>query len=319
MQFITNIRQKMIGRKSATWVVAFIVIVLLIVVIGIKQNSEISEEELVKKPQVTVTTPFEFSTEQSVSLLGNVRALSEARITSERSGRVVAVNVRLGQTVTPGQIIATLENASERASVLQAEGVYDSALALSAQNEVGVTQAETSLVNVQNGAVSTLKSTYNIANGIVLSDIDAFFTDPNSRVPGLRIDGRGFTEELNSRRVSLQTSLPSWQNRVNEVSQDSNLEAEIQYSKENVQKIIEIIDTFLIVFDKQDNSTRYTEAELILFQSNFTSLRSTLIGLQTNLDGALTTLQSADESLKRAKLQASGGANSASDAQVKQA
>jgi len=56
-----------------------------------------------------------------VSLVGTVRAVSEAQIQAERGGRVTSVRVKAGDFISAGTIIATLENASEYASLLQAE------------------------------------------------------------------------------------------------------------------------------------------------------------------------------------------------------
>lgn len=294
----------------------------LLIIVGILLSSNDGAVDTVvnpQKPLVTLTTAAEFAGQKELSLVGTARAFREARVTSERAGRVVSVNASLGEYVKAGQVLAILENASERAVVLQAEGVYDAAVAAAVQSEIGVDQAKTNLRTAQNTAVSTFQSAYNITNNVVLNSIDTFFTNPDTTYPGLRISGRGLTAELNAERVAFQTLLSVWQDKSSTISTESDLEAELQLAKENVQRTIAFLDTFLTLFANQDSGSRYTEAELNRFISEFTGLKSTLIGQQSSIDAATAGLSSARESLRRAELASSGGAASAADAQVKQA
>ncbi|MFT7644382.1 MAG: multidrug efflux pump subunit AcrA (membrane-fusion protein) [Candidatus Paceibacteria bacterium] len=315
---ITERLKLFINRKTIHGAVVFLGIVVLIVIL---KGDPIAKNDLVvqQKPIVTLTTPIKYSGGQSISLIGNVRAFSEAEVTSERAGSLTAVNVNLGQQIPAGTILATLENASERASVLQAEGIYDAAVAAAAQSGVGLDEAKNSLKRTQDTAVSAFKSAYNTTNGVVVNSIDSFFANPNSRIPGLRISGRGFTSELNDERVAYQTLLPTWQNQVNVISSNSNLETELGYAKQNVERTINFIDTFLEIFNQHDNSKRYTDTELQGFSNSFTNLRSTLIETQSSLDTSLTGLSSSADGVRRAELAAVGGVISVADAQVKQA
>lgn len=316
-----NITQKLrpwLGRKS----VRGALVVLVIVVFGLvlqSRNAEVASDQEPQLPVVSLTTATEYAGGQTLSVIGTVRAFTEAKVTAERAGRVTSVPVALGQQVAAGTILVTLENASERASVLQAEGVYDAAVAAAAQTNVGVDEAATALKNAKSNAVSTFKSAYNTTNGIVRNSIDTFFADPDARVPGLRIDGRGFTSQLNNERVAYQTLLATWQTKANTISTDSDLNTELAYAKESVQRTINLIDTFLTVFATQDNSSRYSDSELQSFTASFTNLRSNLIAVQSSIDGVEAGLASAADAVRRAELAASGGETSAADAQVKQA
>lgn len=317
MHLITK-AQQLLRQKSVRIMLIALLVVLVLVVVSKKNGPTEAPVEL-KLPVVELTTPTEYAGGQSLSVIGTVRAFSEARITAERSGRVVSVPVSLGQQVAAGTVLATLENAAERAAVLQAEGVHDAAVAAAAQSNVGVDEAATAVLNAENNAVATFKSAYNTTNGIVRNPIDDFFGDPDSNVPGLRIDGRGFTATLNAERVAYQTLLPTWQSKANTISNGSDLETELQYSLELVQRTIDFVDLFLTVFATQEDNGRYSDAELQAFTSEFTTARATLIGLQTSINGALAGLDSAADVERRAALAASGGESSAADAQVKQA
>lgn len=300
---------------------AALVVVVFFVALGIRSTNNVESipDAEQPKPLVEISSANSLNGGEVISLLGTVRAFTEAKITAERGGRVVAVNTKLGARVSAGQTIAVLENASERAAVLQAEGVYEAALAASAQSGVGVTDAENNLRNARNAAVSAGKSAYNTTNGIVLNSVDQFFSSPNGTLPGLRIDGKGFTGTLNQERVAYQALLPSWQSEVNALTINSDLVSGLEKSRANVSRTIVLLDTFLNIFNLQDANGRYSDAELQSFSSSFTTLRSTLLSTQASLDNSITSLQSAEDALSRAKISASGGTSSAADAQIKQA
>lgn len=305
---------KPIVRGAALVLVVFIVAVI----IRVSNSTAVVGSPESTAPQVETTTAGAFSGSQSLSLIGTVRAFTEAEITAERAGRVVRVNTTLGSRVAAGQVIASLENASEQAAVLQAEGVYEAAIAASAQSTVGVTDAENNIRKTKTTAISNMRSAYNTTNGIILNSLDQFFASPNAPLPGLRIDGKGNTMLLNNERVTFQSMLPEWQGRTNTATLNSDLVKELEYSLNNVSRTISMIDTFITVFNSQ-NSSRYTDAELQSFSSSFTSLRATLIGTQSSLTNSISAIQTSEDALARAKISASGGTSSAADAQIKQA
>jgi len=270
-------------------------------------------------PVVDVITAGEFTGATTISLIGTVRAFSEAAVTAERAGRVTSVPVQLGQTVAAGQIIATLENASERASVLQAEGSYEAALAAAAQGDVGTTEAATRLQAAENSLVNTIEGAYSTVNGAILANVDQFFDDPDSSSPTLVISGSGNAGFLIAQRISYRTTLPEWRSAVDALNSTSDYAAAVALAKTNVNKTIALTDRFLATFADQSGSIKYTQAELNGFAATFNGLRATLVQTNGALNAALTNVATAREGVERANLAASGSQNSAADAQVKQA
>lgn len=270
-------------------------------------------------PIVTVSSVASLSGEQELSVIGAVRAFSEAIITAETAARVVSVNATLGQTVPAGFVVATLENASQRAAVLQAEGVYEAAIAASAQSSVGVDEAKTNLVSSQNAAVNTLKNTYTTINGTFRNEIDSFFGNPEAKVPGLKIAGKNQTQFMNNERVAFQTILADWKVESNTIDTNSDLVLTLTETRERVNRTITLVDVFLALFNDEDQDQSYTKAELLGFSTSFTALRSSLQTTVNNINNSISGLESAADSLRRAEIGATGNQSSASDAQIKQA
>ena len=271
-------------------------------------------------PVVSLTTAASYGDTASASIIGTARAVSEAAITPERSGRVGSVNVGLGDFVSAGTIIARLENRAEQAAVLQAEGAYEAALASAAQSGVGVNEAENALVSARREAVSAYQTAYTTANNIVRNSIDQFFANPQGQIPGLRVSGRGYTQELNERRVDLATLLPGWQADAQTLTVDDDLPAALGTAEERTRDVLAMVDIFITIFeDQQTSSSRYTDTELRAFGETFAGHRNTLLSTISTIEQRETALMNAQEALTKARLGGEVGAGSAADAQVKQA
>jgi len=84
---------------------------------------------------------------QTVSLSGNLAPNGETDLDFEGSGKVTAVNVQAGQTVTAGEVLATQDPTSLEASLTQAEATLSAAqanlsLAKAGSSASSLTQAE---------------------------------------------------------------------------------------------------------------------------------------------------------------------------------
>jgi RND family efflux transporter MFP subunit len=79
-----------------------------------------------------------------------------------------------------------------------------------------------------------------------------------------------------------------------------------------------LVDTFIVLFNRAD-SGRYTSAELQTFSTNFTSLRSSLLGTKSAIEAVQVGLKSAKDVGARANISTSVSSVPAADAQIKQA
>lgn len=294
--------------------------ILIGTAIVLLQPNEHPENTESRIPVVQIRKAGSFGSETALSLIGSVEAVDQAVIQSETGGRVTAVRVSLGQRVTNGTIIATLENASQYAALLQAEGAYEAALAGAAQSDIGVSEAENSLLSAKNSAVSAFNSAYVVANNTILNQIDRFFTNPNSSsVPGLRIDGGGRTSYLNSERVTFNSILDEWRTETNQINNEDNLEQALTDAIGRTSRLVEMVDVFISALNNQDNQSRFTESELNSFSTMLSTTRAELNATLLSLENARTSLSNAEAGIERAEISGTGGDISVADANVKQA
>ncbi|MCA9363134.1 HlyD family efflux transporter periplasmic adaptor subunit [Candidatus Kaiserbacteria bacterium] len=301
------------NRKSVRVLFGLLLVVFAINLLG-KRNDNPVVDATNKYPVVQLTSSAIYAGEQTLSVIGTVRAFSEAAVTAESSGRVVSVRVDLGDEVPAGTVLATLENAAEQAAVLQAEGVYEAALAAAAQTNLGIDEAEIALNNAEINVITTSRSAFNTVNNIIETTIDRYYNQPQSLAARLKIGMRGYDKELERARVSLGKDLSVWQEQLEISSNESDLNALLNTSESIVNDLLSIVDTFLTVFSDQTVVGKY-QADLV----EFTTLRTSVISLVSSLNNAKSGLNSAETALKRAQLAASGSNTSSADAQVKQA
>lgn len=280
-------------------------------------SADAVDETEIPPPTVEIATVSGFSGEASFTVIGSVEAIDQANVESEVSGRVTRVNVSLGDIVGAGTIIAQLENASQQAAVLQAEGAYEAALAAAAQSDVGVSSAQTSLSSAENDAVSAFRSAYTSVSSVIYNNIDTIYSNPNQGINGVRIDGAGQTTYLNETRTTLRTTLPAWQQKASTLSRTDDLELAIVEARTNVTSVLVLVDTVISILTRDAKDYENTE---------FSSLRAILISDRTALNNTLASLNKASsdltqakDTLARAELGGTVSDVSSANAQVKQA
>jgi RND family efflux transporter MFP subunit len=306
------------GKRTVRAVGAAL-LVLIVVIIVKSSEDDVAPVTEVALPQVTVATPAALASGSSVSLIGTVAPKTQAKLVSEASGRVVAVNASLGQYVTAGSIIAQLENASERAAVLQAEGVYEAALAAARASALGVDSAASNLVGEQNSAITTHASAYTTVSNIVRTDLDPFYGNPDGQIIGLKVDGQGYQTSLIQARRALQTTLPEWQARATNLSTDDNIAAALTAAERVTTDVLALLDMFIAAFS--DTNSNLSDDVARGYVSDLNTKRASLLATTAALQAAGTQLTAAYDALSRAEAAGSQSTpvTSAAEAQVKQA
>ncbi|MEK7509726.1 MAG: efflux RND transporter periplasmic adaptor subunit [Patescibacteria group bacterium] len=247
----------------------------------------------------------------SLSVVGDVQSKNEAKISTEASGRITRVNVSLGDTVGTGTFLAEIENSSQRAAVLQAEGAYDAAKA-------AVPNLESSLESAKGAAVSTLLSAYANLESAIRDAADPLFTNPNSSALSFNIivttDSQAKLSVENT-RGSFNTILNRHKMRSTSLSPKSDLAAEFDAAEADVRAARNFIDTLLKALNSGVPSTEVTEDELAAYKSEAASART---ALTTSLS-AITSARSALEvATNNAESNGNGGVSLA-QASLKQA
>lgn len=305
-----NVRRKLIRS-------IILVAGLIAAFVFLSYETEPTSEIVAILPQVEVGTIASVSQNSGTSFIGTLRAVSEAQIQSEAGGRVTAVNVAAGDQVAAGRIIASIENASERASVLQAQGAYEAAQAAAAGGDISVSQAQSALSSAEVAAAGAVRSAYTTVSNGFFSTIDTLISNPNTSIPGVRIS-TSQTFFVLAERKAFSDILPLWQTEVSGTIEPSDIDDSLATAISYTARTIAIVDIFIDALQSRDGET-LNGTPIATILANFNALRSSLNGTLSALESTVSSLQSARENLQKAQL---GGTNtnlSAANAQVKQA
>lgn len=220
-------------------------------------------------------------------------------IRSEASGKVL----RAAKTgvVAEGAIIAQLENSAQRASLLQAEGSYEAAVAASGGNQ-------TSQASARQDGVRTWTSATVKAAETLRTAIDGYFAEVRGTqgAGGFRLVAFGAAQELNAARSSIETNiLDRWET---ETANESNIDARLAQLNTDLSTIGGLIDRIAALVPRQEVTSVYTEADRAADAAALAAARTAITGQQEAVDSARTAITNA-----------SGSGDASAQAQVKQA
>lgn len=283
-------------RGLSRWQQILLAVILLVLIAGafMLLGNKKDESEKVGGRFVTLATVGELSgTGGSVDLIGSVRSVTEANILAKNGGTVTSVHTRIGGSVPAGFVIAQLENAAERAAVLQAEGVYDAAVAA---------RSAQSLPDTQESARDTYRSVFTTLDTTLENEVDQFYGNPTPTGPDLLIypDANEATR-LSRERARINSLILSYEANLASANSRSP-----QALLDEAESIARQIQTFLNQLADAANrrDSRTTPAQL-----------AALASARTNINGVLSTISASRASLRAGTVSATASA----DASVKQA
>ncbi len=302
-------------RRSFKVSVTAIVAVIAVIAYAVLKPDAAVEETAAVTPAVTVKSVGDIDFANTFEVVGTVQAISEARLQAEAAGRITAVNVEIGDKVGAGQVIATIENRTESASLLQAQGAYEAALAGAAASNVSVSQAESGLRAAENAAQNAVRGAYTTVSNAFYGTIDDFYANPKTSLPSVKIV-TGQSSFLNQERLAFQDILANWQVDATELQQGDAVSQSLRESREYTVRTIAIVDAFARSLTERDTET-FEGQPVATYIAELNVLRSNLNGTLAALDGAEEGVKAARETVKLAELGGTSGDVSAANAQVK--
>ena len=237
------------------------------------------------------------------SIVGSVRSVTEADLLAQAGGTVRSVHTRIGASVPAGFVIADLDNASEAAAVLQAEGAYDAAIAARNITTLQSGNAQTSFTEAQNAARTTYRSAYTALDTTLQTQVDQFFGVRTAYGPQILIH-QGPTAGLPQKRDALDARMKAW--RANLATADSQ-DPSVLLAQATTDT--QAISDFLIELARAANAT----------DSHVTAAQSAaLASARSTVDAELAALSAARDAYNAKKTAASvaGSSNSVSGTQL---
>ena len=258
---------------------------------------------------------------EEIELVGTVRADAEVEVIAEASGRLTFVGVELADQVSAGATLARIENSSQAAALLQAEGGYDSALANAAIANVSENEAQQSLADAIANAGTTLTTVVSELQALYNNQLDTLFADNAEvyRTPGIITrDDAPFLRTLDTVYDELEAELPQLQRAVSSVTDKTDVTTGVQSVRTTLEQYELAIETFRTLIDR-NGTTEAFDADTSQYLATLTTIEQQLASIRSRLTAAVTAITRAEDAIDRAELTSSERPVSSADAQIKQA
>ncbi len=244
----------------------------------------------------------------SLSVVAEIRSVNEAKISAESGGRVTRVRAALGDFVGAGQVLAEVENGSQRAALLQAEGALDA-------SKASVPNTENSLDAAKGTAVTTLLSAYASAEAAIHDTIDDTFSNPENtsrKFLVLTSDSQG-KMELENARADLSAIIARHAALSSGLAKNADLTTELARAETELRAIRTYLDTMIRVLNAGIPAPEMSQTTINAYLSEATSARTSITTSLSSITGAQSALEVASNNT------GDSGGISASAASLKQA
>jgi RND family efflux transporter MFP subunit len=236
-------------------------------------------------------------------VVGSVRSATEATILAESSGRVTGVYASLGAYVSQGQTIAELENASQRATLLQAQGALDAALASASKVSGGTREeqrailetqlqsAEASLETTRTNSVTSILSAYAAVEDAVRGKTDSLFDNPTSN-PVLLINTSDSALEIkveNTRRA-IETLRLEEQIRRNSLETGDDLQTELKRAESELRTVKGYLDMVVDALNKAIPTSSYSKTTIDGYRASAEAARGSVTASLSSVTAASEAL-----------------------------
>lgn len=290
LEFPRNIFNWFLGLnrngKIAAGILVLIIVLIPTLFFGDKKEDK---KETIAVRQVEEVLVGEISNIISpLSLVGTVESVSEATIRTESSGQLIRVNKKLGDRVFVGEVIATLENAAQRAAVLQAEGALDQAKAAKQISAISGGNTGNSLENAKQSAVNTFSSVFSTMDDVVRVKTDTMFTNPDRQearfmvlvpdqilISSIENKRREVEKILNSRVIKNQT-----------INTGSDLESELNILLAELNVLKNYLDDVARALNSSIPDANFNQGQLDGFKAAVGGARAQIAG---NISSVLAT------------------------------
>ncbi|MCX6789796.1 MAG: efflux RND transporter periplasmic adaptor subunit [Candidatus Gribaldobacteria bacterium] len=273
------------------------------------------------RPKVS---PYEFATVakqniiQEVSVTGKVKPAEAVDLAFEKSGKINKIYKEVGQPVSQGEAILSLDSSELQSQLNQAQAQLEiqqinlQTLQKGARSEeISVLQtrlsnAQKALVDTQNKATSDLANLYNNVTDILHSayaqaddtinkQIDDLFTNANTDSPQLTFQTTSFQYEISSeqQRVTSGDALKEFKEILDNLNSNyADLDLALTKSEQKLAVVRDFLDTLTSALNSSSN----------LSAATLTAYKGYVNTSRTNINAAITAINAQKQSTASQKI-----------------
>lgn len=283
-------------KKKAFWL---LIVPIILVVVFLFKNQQ--------KPNFDLHEVSRRDLFQELSFTGKIKPSEAVDLSFERSGRIILLNAEVGEKVSAGEVLASLDASGILADVEKAEaGLLSEKVRLEElkkgprPEEIKISQAKVDAARIgveeaKRSLIDKINDAYTKSDDAVRNKIDKFFSDPRSQTPRLNlfpVDSQ-IKSDVESMRVVVENLLKLWisENYSLSASGESNYENYLSNSKNYLTKIKDFLDKISIAVNSMTVSASFSQTTIDSYKADVSLAR-------TNINAAISALSAAEEKLR---------------------
>jgi len=253
-------------------------------------------------PAATTVSTAASSTAQSVTAAGSVEPAQNPDLAFLSGGRVARVNVSVGQSVSQGQVLASLDVSTLAAQRANAAANLATQQANLAEMQAGprqvdveakqtaVDQANTTLKNTYANVAANITQSYDQSLSDISVDTDTLFNQPDTANPTLAFGTTNNQASVNAinTRVQANNTLSTWGTSlgsVTDASSPQDLDAALALAIQNLNVLHDYTDQLVAALANAIPTASFPQSSITAAQTSVSAYRSTINGLILTLQG----------------------------------
>ncbi len=270
------------------------------------------EEEIARTNEVTLIRVGDVASSEPLSVIGEIKSISEANVAPDASGAVRGVYRSLGDFVGAGAIIAELDNGVQRAQLAQAKANLEKVKGASGAGELSVTSARDAYLSAQSSGRNTVQNAYTTVNDAVARKADTMFSNANSNQPRFipSTSNAQLVLSVESGRLMLQNILARHAKAGSAPEYVDDLLEELKVLADELTLVQEFLSTLVYALNTAIPTSQVTEATIATYRTeantaitSVTSVKSAVLSASENIKSRRSQVAIAESSLA----QGSGG------------
>jgi multidrug efflux pump subunit AcrA (membrane-fusion protein) len=285
--------------KNKYFIGAFVIAVIVICFVFCKGDSSLGFEFAKVKTGDVV---------QKISVTGRILAMNNADLAFGKSGIVAIVNVKVGDHVKKGEVIASLDSSSDRANLASAQAKLDDMTRSLRPEESQVEQSKVDLAkvvldNAKRDALDAVRAGYAQAMNAVNNYVDNFFTNPQSVNPTVNIYTQSDNEKnsVSLKRIVVSESFVKWKKAIDVTTSTDNVSDLVSQASGYLDRVKDLMDTMSVVISNLNpGNSGLVQSAIDMHVSNMNSGLIALNQAITSVSSARAELESASSSYDQA-------------------
>ena len=241
-----------------------------------------------------------------VSVTGRVEPIESVDLSFEKSGRVRRIAVGVGEHVSPGMILMSLENSDLYANRDQAQADLKVQQAILDEyrrgtrpeeiliSEAKVKSAKSLVIDAISNLIDKISDAYTKSDDAVRNKVDQFFLGPRGSNPQLLFSSSDSKLEstVEQDRFLLESEIVAWGSSL--ATTEADIQKALINAKDRASGVRIFLDNTALLLSTLTPSGAFSQTTIDGYRADVSTAR-------TNINTALTNLTSAEEKLRSAE------------------